>query len=204
MEKVLPEAVPPPPEPESATGLTSGLVGQLRDRSIVLVGLMGAGKTTIGRRLAARLGLPFVDADHEIERVSDMSIPDYFEKYGEPEFRQLEKRVLARLLGDGGAIVVATGGGAFMNEETRTTILSRAVSVWLKADHETLMRRVRRRGNRPLLKTEDPDATMRRLIEERYPVYGLADVTVTSTDTSHDKVTQDVVDHLESYLGASS
>lgn len=202
MEKVLPAT--PSAEQDVVPERRPGLVERLGARPIVLVGLMGAGKTTIGRRLASRLGLRFVDADHEIERVSNMPIADFFAAYGEPEFRQLEKRVVARLLTEGGVMVLATGGGAFMNEETRGHILSRAVSVWLKADHETLMRRVRRRGHRPLLKAPDPDATMRRLMDERYPVYELADVTVQSIDTSHDKVTQDVMNRLATHLGAAA
>lgn len=202
MEKVLPAT--PSADPNLVPESRTGLVERLGARSIVLVGLMGAGKTTIGRRLASRLGLPFVDADHEIERVANMPIADIFAAYGEPEFRQLEKRVLARLLTERDVMVLATGGGAFMNEETRGHILSHAVSIWLKADHETLMRRVRRRGHRPLLKTPDPDATMQSLMDERYPVYGLADVTVQSIDASHDKVMQDVLDRLSTHLGASS
>jgi shikimate kinase len=200
MEKVLTSAPLSPAEPDPASSRTTGLLERLGARSVVLVGLMGAGKTTIGRRLAARLGLPFRDADHEIEAAAKMPIADIFETYGEPSFRDLEMRVLSRLLGEGGSMVLATGGGAYMNAETRERIRAQAISVWLKADHETLMRRVRRRGNRPLLRTPDPDATMRRLIDERYPIYGLADVTVQSLDASHDKVTQDVVDHLAAYL----
>lgn len=178
------------------------LVDRLRGRAVVLVGLMGAGKTTVGRRLAARLGLAFRDADHEIEDVSRMPIADYFASYGEPSFRDLEKRVVVRLLREQTGLVLATGGGAYMNGEIRACIAERAVSIWLKADHETLMRRVRRRGHRPLLKTADPEATMLRLMAERYPVYEQADVTVRSHDTSHEKVTQDVLDALAEHLSA--
>lgn len=204
MEKVLPDASAPPGEPTPLPGSHPGLLERLGGRSVVLVGLMGAGKTTIGRRLAFRLGLPFLDADHEIERAASMPIADIFKIYGEPAFRDLEKRVLARLLAESGTIVLATGGGAFINAETRAQVLARAVSIWLKADHETLMRRVRRRGHRPLLKTDDPDATMRRLMEERYPIYALADVTVDSVDASHDQVTQDVMDHLAFHLAGEA
>ncbi|HMO28411.1 3-dehydroquinate synthase [Enterovirga sp.] len=200
MEKVLPDVSAPPGVPEIPARFRQGLVARLRDRSIVLVGLMGAGKTTIGRRLAARLGLPFRDADQEIEAAAAMSIPDIFKIYGEAAFRDLEKRVLARLLQENGQIVLATGGGAFMNADIRDHVRSRGVSIWLRADLPTLMKRVRRRSNRPLLRTDDPEGTMRRLMDERYPVYALADVTVDSLDASHDKVTQDVMDHLTSHL----
>lgn len=200
MEKVLPDPAAVAVDNDTPPVPQVGLVERLGARSIVLVGLMGAGKTTIGRRLATRLGLAFQDADHEIERVAKMTIPDLFAKYGEPEFRRLEKRVVTRLLAEEGRIVLATGGGAFMNEETRRQILTHAVSVWLKADHETLMRRVRRRANRPLLRTDDPEGTMRRLMDERHPVYALADITVQSLDASHDTVTQDVLDRLAAHL----
>ncbi|TDR93559.1 shikimate kinase [Enterovirga rhinocerotis] len=177
----------------------AALLDRLGSRSIVLVGLMGAGKTTIGKRLASRLGLPFRDADHEIERSAGMPIADIFTIYGEAAFRDGERRVIARMLEDE-RMVLATGGGAYMNEDTRGRIRDRGVSVWLRADHDTLMRRVRRRGNRPLLRNPDPDGTMRRLMAERYPVYGLADVTVQSIDASHDQVTQDVLDTLTLHL----
>lgn len=202
MEKVLPDVSALPADPEPHSGPRPGLLDRLGERSLVLVGLMGAGKTTIGRRVAARLGLPFFDGDYEIEAAAQMPISDIFAIYGEPAFRDLEKRVIARLLVEGGRIVLATGGGAYMNAETRTNVAARAVSIWLKADHETLMRRVRRRSHRPLLRTEDPEGTMRRLMDERYPVYALADITVPSLDTSHDKVTQDVMDRLLSHLAA--
>lgn len=175
------------------------LLGRLGARSVVLVGLMGAGKTTVGRRLAARLALPFRDADCEIETAAGMPVADIFAQYGEPAFRDGERRVIARLLG-AERLVLATGGGAFMNAETRGHIRDRAVSVWLKADHGTLMSRVRRRSHRPLLNTADPDDTMRRLMSERYPVYGLADLTVLSHDASHERVTQDVLDALAAFL----
>ena len=138
--------------------------------------MMGAGKSTIGRRLAARLRLSFVDADAEIEAAAGMSISDIFETHGEPHFRDGEARVIARLL-DGGPSVLATGGGAFMREETRARIRDKAVSLWLKADADIIMRRVKRRVDRPLLQTADPAATIARLIEERQPIYQLADLT---------------------------
>src|SRR6267143_2439314 len=136
----------------------------LGTRSVVLVGMMGAGKSTIGRRLSTRLRLPFLDADIEIEAAAGMSIPDIFETQGEPYFRNGEARVIARLL-DSGPAVVATGGGAVMREETRNRIRGKAVSIWLKADADIIMKRVKRRADRPLLKTEDPVATVSRLLE---------------------------------------
>lgn len=179
----------------------SRVTALLGPRSVVLVGLMGAGKTTIGRRLASRLALPFRDADLEIEAAAGMPVADIFAIYGEPAFRDGERRVISRLLA-GGRIVLATGGGAYMNPGTRQQIAQSAVSIWLKADHETLMRRVRRRTHRPLLKTADPDDTMRRLMAERYPVYGLADLTVESQDSSHERITETVLEALSSHLAA--
>src|SRR6266436_2807511 len=134
-------------------------------RSVVLVGMMGAGKSTIGRRLSARLRLPFLDADTEIEAAAGMSIPDIFETHGESQFRDGEARVIARLL-DSGPAVLATGGGAFMREETRSRIEAKAVSIWLKADADIIMRRVKRRADRPPLQTADPAATVGRLMSE--------------------------------------
>ena len=172
---------------------------RLGARSIVLVGMMGSGKSTVGSRLAARLALPFVDADQEIEVAAGMSIPDIFASRGEAEFRAGEQRVIARLLTQGPQ-VLATGGGAFMNADTRARIAERGVSVWLKADPDTLMRRVRKRGNRPLLQTSDPDATLRALLAEREPVYALADLTVTSRDDPHDVVVEAVREAVELWL----
>src|SRR6201996_1591608 len=152
------------------TGPEAAIVAALEQRSVVLVGMMGAGKSTVGRRLAARLQLPFADADTEIEAAHRMPIPDIFEAYGEPYFRDGEARVIARLL-DGGSSVIATGGGAVMRDETRERIRRQAVSIWLKADADVIMRRVKRRADRPLLKTADPAATVTRLIGEREPFY---------------------------------
>jgi shikimate kinase len=173
--------------------------GQLGSRCIVLVGMMGAGKSSVGRRLATRLGLAFFDADTEIERAAGMTIPEIFAARGEAEFRDGERRVIARLLADG-PLVLATGGGAYMSAETRARIAERGVSVWLKADFDVLMRRVRKRSNRPLLRTADPDATLRRLIDDRYPVYALADLTIHSRDVPHDVVVQEIVDALPDRL----
>jgi shikimate kinase len=174
---------------------------RLGRRSIVLVGMMGAGKSSVGRRLASRLGLPFFDADTEIERAAGMTIPEIFSTRGETEFRDGERRVIARLLMSGPS-VIATGGGAFMSEETRERIEENGVSIWLRAEFDVLMRRVRKRSNRPLLKTADPEGTLRKLIDDRYPVYALADVTVHSRDVPHETVVQDIVDALDRRLPA--
>jgi shikimate kinase len=168
-------------------------------RSLVLVGMMGAGKSTIGRRLSARLGLPFLDADAEIEAAAGMSIPDIFESRGVADFRDGEARVIARLL-DSGPAVIATGGGAFMRNETRDRIRGKAVSIWLKADVDVIMRRVRRRSDRPLLQTADPEATVRRLIGEREPVYQQADLTVWSRDVPHEKIVEECIEALHGWL----
>lgn len=168
------------------------IVSQLGKRSIVMIGLMGCGKTSIGRRVAHRLGLPFVDADEEIELAAGKTIPEIFAEHGESYFRDGERRVIARLL-ESGPQVLATGGGAFMNEATRTRIAERGISVWLKAELPMLMQRVAKRNNRPLLKTGDPEAVMRRLMEARYPVYALADVTVDSREDAHDAIVTDVI-----------
>jgi shikimate kinase len=177
------------------SNLSSDVEAALRNlggRSVVLVGLMGAGKTSIGRRLAEILGLPFVDADQEIEAAAGKSIPDIFAEHGEAHFRDGEKRVIARLL-DSGNQVLATGGGAFMNAETRESIRQRGISVWLKADLALLMQRVLKRGGRPLLDNPDPEAVMRKLMEERYPVYATADITVESTDAHHAAMVNEVL-----------
>ena len=171
----------------------------LGGRSVVLVGMMGAGKSTIGRRLSARLGLPFLDADTEIETAAGMSIPDIFESRGEPDFRDGEARVIARLL-DSGPAVLATGGGAFMRQETRDRIRDKAVSIWLKADIDIIMRRVKRRFDRPLLQTADPEATVGRLISAREPMYQLADLTVWSRDVPHEKIVDECVQALHGLL----
>lgn len=168
-------------------------------RSIVLVGLMGAGKSTVGRRLASRLGLLFKDADNEIEAAAGLTIPDIFAIYGEPSFRDGEERVIGRLL-RAGPLVLATGGGAYLRDTTRERIRERGVSVWLKADLDVLMRRVRKRGNRPLLQTDDPEATMLALMEVRHPIYAEADVVVMSRDVSHDRVVDDVMEALVAFL----
>ncbi len=171
---------------------------QTGERSIVLVGLMGAGKTSIGRRLAEKLSVPFVDADHEIETAAGKSIPDIFAEHGEAHFRDGERRVIARLL-DNGAQVLATGGGAFMNAETRGRIGERGISVWLKADLALLLKRVAKRGGRPLLANADPEAVLRKLIEERYPVYAGADIVVESEDVQHNVMVNEVIQALSQW-----
>jgi shikimate kinase len=155
--------------------------------------------TTVGRRLAARLGRHFVDSDEEVERAAGMSIEDIFAAHGEADFRQGEVRVIARLLKDKD-LVLGTGGGAFMNGETRTLVKECAVSVWMRADFELLFQRVQRRSNRPLLKTANPRQTLMDLIDRRYPTYAEADVTVVSTDVPQDQVASDVIDALLAHL----
>jgi shikimate kinase len=176
----------------SAPSGATALAAALGRRSIVLVGMMGAGKSSIGRRLAVRLNIPFVDADAEIEEAAGMSIADIFAIYGEPYFRAGEARVIARLL-DHGPQVLATGGGAFMNAQTRVTIRDKAVSVWLKADLDVLAKRLRRRNDRPLLKTEDPTATIARLLALRDPIYAEADATVVSREVTHDVIVDEII-----------
>jgi shikimate kinase len=169
------------------------------NRAIVLVGLMGAGKTSIGRRLAEKMGLTFVDADTEIEKAAGKSIPDIFADHGEAHFRDGERRVIARLL-DNGRQVLATGGGAFMNEDTRKAIKAHALSVWLKADLDVLLKRVAKRGGRPLLDGRDPAEVLQNLITLRYPVYAEADITVESLDVQHGQMVNDVLKALADYM----
>jgi shikimate kinase len=192
----MPEAASPA---TVSTPQDAEITAALGTRSIVLVGMMGAGKSTIGRRLSARLHLPFLDADTEIEAAAGMSIPDIFETHGEPHFRDGEARVIARLL-DSGPAVIATGGGAFMREETRGRIRDKAVSIWLKADADIIMRRVKRRADRPLLQTADPAATVDRLIAEREPVYQHADLTIWSRDVPHEKIVEECIEALHARL----
>jgi shikimate kinase len=167
---------------------------------IVLVGLMGAGKTSVGRRLAEKLGIPFVDADHEIEAAAGKSIAEIFADHGEAYFREGERRVIQRLIGNG-AQVLATGGGAYMNDETRARIEDHGISVWLKASLPLLMKRVLKRQDRPLLKTDDPESVMKALIEKRYPVYAHANITVESRDVQHGQMVNDVIRALAHWNG---
>jgi shikimate kinase len=170
----------------------AGIRARLGARVLVLVGMMGAGKSSIGRRLAEALTLPFMDADTEIERAAGQTIPEIFAEHGEPYFRDGERRVIARLLTEGPQ-VLATGGGATMSVETRAAIAERGISIWLKADLDVLMSRVRKRNNRPMIKNGDPEGTMRRLMEERYPVYALSDITVVSRDVAHEVIVNEIV-----------
>src|SRR3954463_602533 len=181
----------------------TALLAALGRRSVVLVGMMGAGKSSIGRRLAQRVGLSFVDADAEIEAAAGMTIAEIFASYGEPYFRSGEQRVIARLL-ESGPQVLATGGGAFMNAETRVAIRQKGVSVWLKAEFEVLMRRVKRRAtaDRPMLQG-DPAQRIRHLMDERYPIYAEADVTVISREVSHELIVGEIVTELARVLGVT-
>jgi shikimate kinase len=187
--------------------LTQERLARIREalsaRSVVLIGLMGAGKTAVGRRLANRLDLPFTDADSEIELAAGRTVSELFAEHGEPYFRQGESRVIARLL-QGGPQILATGGGAYMDARTRANIKARGISIWLKAELPVLLHRVRRRGNRPLLACGDPDKVMRDLMEKRYPLYAQADITVESRDLPHDVIVAEVVEALSRWLGCDT
>jgi len=172
----------------------------LEHRSVVLIGMMGVGKSSIGRRLATRLTVPFVDADTEIEKAAGMSISDIFARHGEADFRSGEARVIARLL-DSGPQVLATGGGAFVNEGTRAAIKAKGISIWLSADFEVLLRRISKRKNeRPMLQTDNPDETLRHLLKLREPTYALADLTVQSREGPHDAIVAEIVSALAAHL----
>ena len=185
--------------PTLAVENTTDLLARLGSRSVVFVGLMGAGKTAIGRRVATMLGLHFTDSDHEIESVSRMTIPDLFERYGEAEFRSLEQRVIVRVL-ESGPQILATGGGAFMNAQTRDAIAAHGLSVWLKADVDILLDRVSKKQDRPLLKNADPRAVLEKLMAERYPVYAQADVTVPTRDERKDVIASEVIEAIGRHL----
>ena len=195
-----------PPDDANTTD-TENRLAAIRDalgcRSLVLIGLMGAGKSSVGRRLANKLRLRFVDADNEIEAAAGQTIQEIFAEHGEQYFREGERKVISRLLGDGPQ-VLATGGGAFMDPGTRDRIAQNGLSVWLRADLAVLMKRVRRRGHRPLLAKGDPKATMRKLMDERYPIYALADLTVETRDAPHDTVVSDIVAMLHDHLISNS
>jgi shikimate kinase len=183
-----------------ATIPVAPILPRLGPRSIVLVGMMGVGKSSIGRRLAARLSIPFTDADAEIEKAAGMSISDIFARNGEAYFRSGEARVIARLL-ESGPQVLATGGGAFMNADTRTLIKLKGVSIWLNAEFDVLLRRTsKRRNDRPLLQTDDPAETLRALLAARAPTYALADLTVQSREVAHDAIVADILAALDSFL----
>jgi shikimate kinase len=186
---------------ESTTAQETVVASALGRRALVLVGMMGAGKSTVGRRLASRLHLPFVDADVEIETAhAGMTIAEIFAEHGEPYFRDGEARVIARLL-EGAPCVIATGGGAWMRGETRERIRAKGISIWLKADAEVLLRRVKRRSDRPLLQTADPAATIEKLVAERYPLYAEADLTLLSREVPHDRIVDECIAALAGYLG---
>jgi shikimate kinase len=183
-------------------GAAAAILALLGRRSIVLVGMMGVGKSSIGRRLASRLGIAFVDADTEIEKAAGMSIADIFARHGEADFRGGEARVIARLL-DGGPQVLATGGGAVMNADTRSAIKAKGVSIWLSADLDVLMRRINKRKNeRPLLQTADPAATLRQLLVAREPFYAQADLTVQSREVPHEAIVAEIMTALAGFLNA--
>lgn len=169
--------------------------------TVALVGLMGAGKSAIGKRLALRLGLPFVDADDEIERAAGCTIAEFFQKYGEQEFRAGERRVITRILYDPPR-VLSTGGGAYMDPETRAVMREKAVTVWLRAELDVLFDRVKRRTNRPLLRQGDPREILERLMQQRYPIYAEADIVVDSTAQPADRTTEQVIEALRTYFQA--
>jgi len=195
MEKEANAAMHPVSDQVPGTADTAAARLALGNRPLVLIGLMGAGKSAIGKRLAVRLDLPFVDADAEIEQAAGATIEQIFADYGEAYFRDGERRVIARLL-EGGPQVLATGGGSYMNPETRARIKAGAVSLWLKADLPLLLQRVSRRDNRPLLKGGDPKEIMERLMKERYPIYAQADITVESRDVPHEIIVDEIVSIL--------
>lgn len=178
---------------------TQIVTANLAGRSIVLVGLMGAGKSTVGRRLAQRLNVGFVDADTAIEEAAGMTIPEIFTIHGEAYFREGERRVITRILEDGQQ-VLATGGGAFMNDQTRAGIAAKGISIWLKADLPLLMKRVSRRSDRPLLLNDDPEGVMKKLMDTRYPIYATADIVIDSRDVSHNVIVNDVIRALSTFL----
>ena len=175
---------------------------ELGQRSITIVGLMGAGKSVIGRKVATKLKIPFVDADSEIEKAAKMTVADIFASYGEPEFRRLEKSVIKRVL-ESGPQILATGGGAYMDAETQEMVANNGVSLWLSADIDLLMQRVSKKTTRPLLKKPNPRGVMEDLMKERYPVYGLADLEIASRDVSKDEMTNMVVEGLAQYFRES-
>jgi shikimate kinase len=191
-------------EKSTNDSLPPAIVADLGDRSIVLIGMMGVGKSSIGRRLGARLAIPFIDADAEIEKAAGMSIADIFARHGEAAFRSGEARVIARLL-NSGPQVLATGGGAVMNPATRELIQQKGVSIWLSAEFELLLRRInKRKADRPMLQTADPAATLRELLAEREPIYAQADLTVQSRDVPHDAVVAEIIDRIADFLGLAA
>jgi len=199
MSNSAPNAASAPPTDDTLATAGTAVRAALNGRSVVLVGMMGAGKSSVGRRLAKALSLPFVDADSEIEKAAGMSITDIFAKHGEPEFRAGERRVVARLL-DNPMAVIATGGGAFMDETTREKIRAHGISVWLKADIDVLLRRAKNRGGRPLLTDGDPEQILRDLLAKREPVYATADVTVMTREVPHETMVSETLAQLQAFL----
>lgn len=185
-------------EPEKSLINQDEIEAPFKVRTVALVGLMGAGKSTVGRRLASSLGRKFYDSDEEIERAAGMSIADIFSIHGESDFRRGEKRVLERLLEDA-PHVLATGGGAYLDPETRDLLRAKAVTVWLNADLRTLWKRVAKRGHRPLLRAPNPKAVLEKLFDERAPVYSEADLIVESHDGPHDRVVEAILQALNSW-----
>ncbi|EJF74628.1 shikimate kinase [Bartonella alsatica] len=181
------------------TQIKNQLLSSLDKRALVFVGLMGAGKSVIGKRVATMLHLPFYDSDQEIEKVVQMKITEIFKIYGEPKFRALEQRVILNLIKKS-PLVLATGGGAYINQAIQKAIHQNGISIWLKADLDTLMRRVSRHPTRPLLQTANPKETMRKLMEERYPIYGKANLTINSHKESRFTVAKNVVRSVQHYL----
>jgi len=185
-------------------GSASALASQLGAQSIVLVGMPGSGKSSVGRRLAQRLGFEFIDSDTKIEEAAGgMSVTDIFAKHGEPEFRSLEARVIARLL-ESGPAVIATGGGAFVNPDTRALIGQHGISIWLKAEIDILLRRVKRKNDRPLLQGDDPEGVLKRLLSERESAYERANIKVISREAPHETVVDTIVAELEKYIASQS
>lgn len=185
-------------EDRSSTLKTDRNEAAWANRTVALVGLMGAGKSTVGRRLAGKLGRPFVDSDDEIEKAAGLSVADIFALHGEEEFRRVEHKVLKRLI-SGPPQVLATGGGAYLNAETREMMRENAITVWLNADLETLWKRVSRRNHRPLLRRPDAKQVLSNLFDERRPIYELADLTVPSVDGPHSKTVVSIMKALETW-----
>lgn len=189
--------MPDTTQPDNASGVA---LHENPEKPVVLIGLMGSGKSSIGRRLAARLGLSFADADEEVEKAAGCSIEDFFERFGEAAFRDGERKVIARLMADHTG-VLATGGGAFVDPQTRKLVLENGISVWLRAELEVLLERVKRRRHRPLLRTGDPRKILKDLMEQRYPVYQEADIIIESSDESHDLVVNMIIHQLRRFAG---
>ncbi|WP_208433648.1 shikimate kinase [Bartonella taylorii] len=191
------------PQYISMTQIKNQLLSTLDKRALVLVGLMGAGKSVIGKRVSTILHLPFYDSDQEIEKAANMTITELFETYGEPEFRALEQRVILNLIKKK-PLVLATGGGAYINQDIRKAIHQNGISIWLKVDLDILIKRVSRRPTRPLLQTENPKETMKKLMEQRYPIYAKANLTINSHKESRHTVAKNVIQSVQHYLSTEN